>query len=410
MTRHTEALLVLDIGSTCVRALIGRNTGDRLEVLSIAEVTPVRDAVHAAATPQEVARAIERAAEQAMLHANVRVNEAWVGMPSNWVVHKEGVGETRVEQRLVRRSDLARALENARHPHLSPTRKILHQYGVQVSVDGRRIDVLSTAESGERLRVNTQMAICPTRAITQLLDVVKMAGLQPRGIMLETLAAATATLTPAETHEGVLLMELGARKTSLGFWKNGQVRDLVTIETGGHSFAEELAMSLRIPTAAAVRVQETGSCVCHPNLGSLPFIDIPLDGGESRRVTPLAVAQILEPRVMELFEEINVAIAERGHTDHIHHVVLTGGGAWMRGFSELAEEFFEEKNWSVRLGLPRGAHSGAEQVSQTRYATVVGLLREASSENRSRTFYGTEEQGVRSQIMKGIARFFDTYF
>lgn len=410
MTKYTGVLLVLDIGSTCVRALIGQRTGDRLEVLGIAEVAPVRDAMHAAATPQEVARAVERAAEQAMLHANVRVHEAWIGMPSNWVVHEEGVGETRVEQRLVRRSDLARALENARHPHLSPTRKILHQYGIQVSVDGRPIDVLSTAESGERLRVNTQMAICPTRAIHQILDVVKMAGLQPRGILLETLAAATATLTPTETHEGVLLMELGARKTSLGFWKDGQVRDLVTIETGGHSFAEELAMSLRIPTAAAVRVQETGSCVCHPNLGSLPFIDIPLDGGDSRRVTPLAVAQILEPRVMELFEEVSVAIRERGHTDNIQHVVLTGGAAWMRGFSELAEDFFADQNWSVRLGLPRGAHSGAEQVSQTRYATVVGLLREASSENRSRTFYGTEEQGVRSQIFKAIARFFDSYF
>lgn len=410
MTKQSEALLVLDIGSTCVRALIGRNVGDRLEVLSIAEVAPVRDAVHAAATPQEVARAVERAAQQAMLHANVRVNQAWVGMPSNWVIHEEGVGEARVEHGVIRRSDLARALENARHPHLSPTRKILHQYGVQVSVDGRPINVLSTSESGKRLRVNTQIAICPTRAIGQILDVVKMAGLQPRGLLLETLAAATATLTTKETHDGVLLIELGARKTSLGFWKEGQVRDLATIETGGHSFAEELAMSLRIPAAAAVRVQETGSCVCHPNLRSEPFIDIPLEGGDSRRVTPLAVAQILEPRVMELFEEISIVIEERGHMDEIQHVVLTGGGAWMRGFSELAEEFFAEKDWSVRLGLPRGAHSGAEQVSQTRYATVVGLLREASSENRSRTFYGTEEQGVRSQILKAIAAFFDSYF
>lgn|GEM_PF-4914858 len=405
-----QPILVLDIGSTCVRALIGRNGVHGLEVLSIAEAVPAREAMHAAVSPQETARAVEQAAERAMLEARLRVQDVWVAMPSNWVTLKEGVGEIALEQRPMRRSDLARALENARLPHLSATRKILHQYDVRIQVDGQTIDASSQGVRGERLRVQTRMAICPTRVLSQLLEIVRMAGLTPRGVLLETFAAATATLTPQETDEGVLLVELGARKTFLGVWKDGQVRDILTLETGGHSFAEELAATFRIPMDDAIRLQETCSCVCHPRLESLAPIDVTLASGDVRRISPFSVAQILEPRVLELFAEIQSALLANTDASGLRHVVLTGGGAWMQGLTDLAEDYFHDRSWALRLGVPRGMHAGGELVSQTRYATVVGLLREASSEHRERTFYSTEEQGVTSQLRKVMAKFFDSFF
>lgn len=403
-------IFVLDIGSTCVRALIGQETPQGLEVLSIAESTAHHEAMHGAASMQPTARAIERAAERVMMEARVRVQDAWIAMPSNWVTLHEGVGEATIANRPLRRHDLASALENARHPFLSPTRKVLHQYDVRVSLDGQPLVGSIEGVQGERLRVQTRIAICPTRSLNQLLDMVKMAGLTPRGVLLETFAAANATLLPEETRGATLLMELGARKTSLGVWKGGQVRDILTIETGGHSFAEELAMALRIPMADAIRVQETCSCACHPNLSSLPPIDIALEDGDVRRVPPVAVAQILEPRVLELFAEIHHALATHGHLEDIESVVLTGGGVWMQGFISLAESYFEDLSWEIRLGLPRGISAGGELVSQTRYATVVGLLKEAASEHRARTFYSTEAQGVTTQFKKAVSSFFDKFF
>lgn len=407
---HTEPMLVLDIGSTCVRALIGTKTAHGLEVLSIAESTPTRDAMHAAISPQDTARAISRVAERAMAQAHVRVQDVWIAMPSNWVTLKEGVGEIQLDQRQVRRGDLARALENARLPVLSPTRKILHQYDARITVDGRPIQPPLSGTKGERLRVETRMAICPTRALAQLLDIVKLAGLTPRGVILETFAAASAALTTQEQQEGVLLVDLGASKTILGIWLHGQARDILSFETGGLSFAEELSATFRIPLADAVRVQETCSCICHPNLESLPAIEIPLENGDVRRVAPFSVAQILEPRVLELLAEMHNALQDHQHLADIRHVVFTGGGAWMQGFAQLAEEYFKDQAWELRLGLPRGIYAGGELVSQTRYATVVGLLREAASEHRERTFFSAEEQTVTTQFKKAMAKFFDYFF
>ena len=52
-------------------------------------------------------------------------------------------------------------------------------------------------------------------------------------------------------------------------------------------------------------------------------------------------------------------------------LVLTGGGAHLKGLVELAESMF---HLPARVAVPRGLEGMPEQLSQPEYATVVGLL------------------------------------
>ena len=52
-------------------------------------------------------------------------------------------------------------------------------------------------------------------------------------------------------------------------------------------------------------------------------------------------------------------------------IVLTGGGANLRGLPEMAEKVF---NLPVRVAVPRGLAEMNEQVSRPEYATAVGLV------------------------------------
>lgn len=411
MSRTSETLLVLDLGTTRVRALIGRALSDeRVQVLSVAEELLPSNAMHAPPSQAEVVAAIQRATSQAMSHAEEHLQDVWVALPSTWGTLEEGVGEVFVDRGEIRGEHVASAVENACLPFVGPTRKAVHQWILAATIDGRPITAPFPGEKGKHLRLTTQMVICSMRDLSQLLETVKLAGFHPKGVLLETVAAGTGILESQEMNDGVVLVDLGARKTSLGVWKNGVLADLASIDTGGLSFTEELAMSLRIPMDAAARLQETSSCACLSTLASMQPRDIVLEGGEIRRVTPLAVAQILEPRVLELFAEISSTLRARGHQSDVRRVVLTGGGAWMQGLSQLAEEHFVQHGMELRLGLPTGLSAGRELVSQTRYATVVGLLREAARGHRDRTFFRPQDEGVRRQLRKVFARFFDTFF
>jgi cell division protein FtsA len=60
--------------------------------------------------------------------------------------------------------------------------------------------------------------------------------------------------------------------------------------------------------------------------------------------------------------------------------VLTGGGAQLNGFRELAEHVFQ---LPVRLGEPRGILDMPESVARPEYATVVGLVLHAAKTRRT---------------------------
>ena len=60
--------------------------------------------------------------------------------------------------------------------------------------------------------------------------------------------------------------------------------------------------------------------------------------------------------------------------------MLTGGGAQLNGFDELAEHVFQ---LPVRLGEPRGIQDMPESVARPEYATVVGLVMHAAKTRRS---------------------------
>ena len=52
-------------------------------------------------------------------------------------------------------------------------------------------------------------------------------------------------------------------------------------------------------------------------------------------------------------------------------IVLTGGGAYLRGLPEAAEKVFR---LPVRVAAPRGLAEMSEEVSRSEYATAVGLV------------------------------------
>jgi cell division protein FtsA len=52
-------------------------------------------------------------------------------------------------------------------------------------------------------------------------------------------------------------------------------------------------------------------------------------------------------------------------------IVLTGGGANLRGLVELSEHIF---NLPVRVAVPRGLADMSDQVSRPEYSTAVGLV------------------------------------
>jgi cell division protein FtsA len=97
-----------------------------------------------------------------------------------------------------------------------------------------------------------------------------------------------------------------------------------------------------------------------------------VDGREARQLSLQTLAEVVEPRIVELYELVLQELRRSGMEELIASgIVITGGSSMMRGMIELGEEIF---HMPVRLGMPRYVGGLSEVVSNPRYATGVGLL------------------------------------
>ncbi|MBV8680210.1 MAG: rod shape-determining protein, partial [Aquitalea sp.] len=91
-----------------------------------------------------------------------------------------------------------------------------------------------------------------------------------------------------------------------------------------------------------------------------------------RQMSRATLAEVVEPRVEELFQLVQQELRRSGFEDLLSSgIVLTGGASLMPGMVELAEEVF---HMPVRVGVPKYVGGLAEVVKTPRFSTGVGLL------------------------------------
>ena len=94
--------------------------------------------------------------------------------------------------------------------------------------------------------------------------------------------------------------------------------------------------------------------------------------GPARTVFTRMLNEIVEPRAQELLSLVRDELQRGGFSSLIPAgLVLTGGGAHLKGLVELSESMF---HLPARVAFPRSLEGMPEQLSRPEYATVVGLL------------------------------------
>src|SRR5205807_8407627 len=84
------------------------------------------------------------------------------------------------------------------------------------------------------------------------------------------------------------------------------------------------------------------------------------------------VAEIIEPRVQQLFTLVRDEIFRVGMEDSVPAgLILSGGGAQLYGAAEMAQRVLQ---MPVRVGRPRNVGALADVVNDSIYATAVGLV------------------------------------
>jgi cell division protein FtsA len=210
-------------------------------------------------------------------------------------------------------------------------------------------------------------------AAQNIIKCVRRCGLEVDDIILEQLASSMSVLTDDEKELGVCLVDIGGGTTDISVFTEGAIRHTAVIPIAGDQVTNDIAVALRTPTQYAEEIKKKYGCALTQLARDDETIEVPSVGDRPpRKLARQTLAEVVEPRVEELYGLILAELRRSGFEDVIGSgLVLTGGSAKMEGMIDLAEEVF---HMPVRLGIPQYVGGLSGVVHNPIYSTGVGLV------------------------------------
>ena len=383
MAKETKDLVVaLDIGTSKVAALVAELRADgSLEILGMGghESKGLKKGV--VVNIEATVNAVQRALEEAELMADCKIASAFTGIAGSHIKSFNSTGMVAIKDREVGALDVARAIETAKAVNIPTDQQILHVLRQEFIIDGQEDVREPIGMSGVRLEVKVHIVTGAVSAAQNIVKCVRRCGLEVNDLILQPLASSRAVLSEDETDLGVCLVDVGGGTSDIAVFTHGAIRHTAVIPIAGDQITNDIAMALRTPTAEAEVIKVRHGVALRQLADPNEMIEVPGIGDRGPRVmSRQTLAEVIEPRVEELFSLVQQVLRESGFEELLSSgVVLTGGSSVMRGMVELGEEIF---HMPVRVGVPRYAGGLADVVRSPRYATAVGLLMEGVQQVR----------------------------
>ena len=383
MAKEARNLIVgLDIGTSKVAALVAELRPDgTLELIGMGghESRGLKKGV--VVNIESTVSAIQRALEEAELMADCKIESAYTGIAGSHIKSFNSTGMVAIKDREVAAIDVERALETARAVNIPTDQQILHVLRQEYIVDGQEDVREPIGMSGVRLEVKVHIVTGAVSAAQNIVKCVRRCGLEVSDLVLQPLASSRAVLSDDERELGVCLVDIGGGTTDLAVFTHGAIRHTAVIPIAGDQVTSDIAMALRTPTADAEAIKIRHGVALRQLADPNETIEVPGIGDRGSRVmSRQTLAEVIEPRVEELFSLVQQVLRESGFEELLSSgIVLTGGSATMQGMVELGEEIF---HMPVRVGVPKYSGGLADIVRNARYATAMGLLMEGAAQRQ----------------------------
>lgn len=380
--KRTNIAVGLDIGTTKVCTIVGEtDPSGRLSILGsgLQPSDGIRRGV--VADIEAAVRAIRASVKQAEQNSGVDIDSVTVGVTGEHVssLNSHGVVAITHPNQEIGPEDVERVLDNARSIVLPPEREILHNIPRSFIVDGLDGVLHPEGMSGSRLEVESHIVTGARTFIDNMLKCVYKAGLHVDGggVVLVPLATAEAVLLPAERDLGVLLVDIGGGTTDVAIFLEGSIAYTGVVPIAGEHVTRDLAVGLRADMVEAERLKMDWGTALSDLLAGDELVDVVLLGDtEPTQIARSIVAEIIEARMIELFEKVRELLRKSGYEGQLPAgAVITGGGSRLHGCDQVAAEVLEIP---TRLGAPVETLGMVEAVNHPRYATGVGLVRLAA--------------------------------
>jgi len=317
---------------------------------------------------------ITKAVEEAELMAGIEISGVYTGIAGGHIKSFNSTGIVAIKDKEINEQDVQRVIDAAKAVAIPLDREVIHIIPQEYIIDEQDGIRDPIGMSGVRLEAKVHIVTGAVSSAQNIIKCANKAGLNVSEICLEPIASSEAVLSPDEKELGVVLVDIGGGTSDIAVFKEGAVVHTGVLAIGGNHITNDISVGLRTPQNEAERIKIKYGCALAALVKPDETIEVPGVGGrKSRIVSRRLLAEIIEPRVEEIFSLIQREVMKSGYQELLSGgVVITGGSALLEGMPELAEFVFE---MPVKRGIPQGIGGLRDVVNSPKFATGVGLLK-----------------------------------
>lgn len=311
----------------------------------------------------------------------------------------------------ITQADMELAVENAKAMPIKNDNEIVNVITQGFSIDKLRGINNPEGMEGSLLEVDVHITTGSSTHLNNLAKAIQRPGYKIDGTFYGLVPLGDCVLSQEEKDIGAMIIDLGGETMSVGIYIDGMLKFSRDIPYGCDLITSDLSRLLHTSRYNAKEIKEKYGVAFPTFLDEEGEIPVPsLDGRSTHNIKKSYVLDIIQPRVEELFEQIQHCVATSGYKNFPVVGVLTGGGSQMPGMTEQAVNILGLKE--VRRGVvQRDLITSDDQFFDPVYSTAMALAVYASDnsgyEDYSRDSYdkGGSLFGKLGRMLKGMDLF-----
>ncbi len=373
----TENIIAaLDIGTTKIVCVVGEMDSDgRLYVIGHGQCQSEGLRRGVLVDMDKTMRSIRKAVDDAALVSGTEIDRVTVGIAGEHIrsINSHGVIAVNRADNEITMADVQKAVDAARTVSIPVDREIIHVIPQEYAVDDQTGIKDPIGMSGVRLEVEAHIVTASVTTARNIYRALERCALDADHIVLESLALSEALLTPEETRNGVVVVDIGGELTNISIFHEGAIRHTATVGLGGRNVTNDIAIGLRTTVEQAESLKLAHGAALASMVDAEEMIQVEsAAGGGPKEISRNVLASIIEPRMEEILALV-IRELRRAEVEDIlaSGMVITGGGSRLAGTIDLAEQMLD---MPVRSASIRGFESIPDELNNACYATAHGLL------------------------------------
>lgn len=359
----------VDIGTDTIKVLVAEYVSGEMNIIGVGNAKSEGLKNGIIVDIEKVAHALNKAVNAAEERAGITIDNINVSIPANQLEMENCQGMIPIvgDTKEITDSDVLQVVQNALMRGLVPEREMIAVKTTEFTVDGFTGISDPRGMFGVRLEMRGVIYTGPKTLVHNVRKVVERAGLAIENIVIAPLATAHYVLSEGEREFGTILVDLGAGQTTVSAMKEQKLMFAHTIPEGGDYVTKDISTVLNTSLSSAEDLKVNYGEASTERASEEEYFLVDVVGKtEPEQITEYYLSQIIEARMIQIFERVNQDIHHGRNFEAPGGVVLLGGAAAMPGVVDLATKTL---NMNARLFVP-----GEMGLRNPAFAQVISVV------------------------------------